>query len=312
MARPFIYMLTLAVIGTLFSGCSDGPEQDEAFEVEALPVPTAAPNEQGTTIKELREALGIGDEGLIDTAGGKIRRAYLSDTDVIDVSPLAGRPITLLDISDTGVSDLSPLEGMPLEELYAERTRITDLSPLAGLPLKALYLNDTPVSDLTPVAGMSFQQLNLVDTQVADLEWCRSTPSIGIFWLRSTPVTDLSPLEDVTMTSLDVQDTAVADLSPLSNMQDLRRLNIAGTAVTDLWPLADLQLTRLVFTPSKIERGIEVVRNMPSLTQLGTQFEVESDAIPAAEFWKRYDAGEFAAPSEAPVDSNSDNAPPSE
>jgi internalin A len=159
---------------------------------------------------------------------------------------------------------------------------------------------------------MSFQQLNLIDTQIADLEWCRSIPSIGILWLRGTPVTNLTPLQDVPITSLDIEDTSVSDLSPLSEMPDLRRLSIINTDVTDLWPLTDLQLSRLLFIPSKIETGIEAVRNMRSLTELGTQTIDESNAVPAAEFWQRYDAGEFAATSETAGDSNADDAPPIE
>ncbi len=98
------------------------------------------------------------------------------------------------------------------------------------------------------------------------------------------------------ITSLDVQETPVSDLSPLKELRSLERLNIAGSNVTDLRPLAGLRLTRLIFTPSRITAGLDVVRNMNTLTQLDTAFE--PDVRPAwspEEFWRRFDAGELSA-----------------
>ena len=78
----------------------------------------------------------------------------------------------------------------------------------------------------------------------------------------------------------------------LSGMQSLKRLNIARTQVKDLSPLEGLNLQRLIFTPSEITMGIDAVRSMTSLAEIGTSFET---VMPAAQFWNAYDAGEFAA-----------------
>jgi hypothetical protein len=75
----------------------------------------------------------------------------------------------------------------------------------------------------------------------------------------------------------------------------LKRLNIAGSAVSDLRPLAGLSLTRLIFTPSKIEHGIEIVRGMQSLEALDVQFEDADAVLRPDEFWHKYDAGDFKA-----------------
>lgn len=292
--RRFPYSIgTVAALCLLIAGCRDESEQPAQTQADP-PVPTAEAHETLST-EDVRRALGIGDDGILTKVGGQVRIARIPGTNVMDLSPLSGLPLQELDIRNTRVSDLTPLQGMPLVRFYAEGTPITDLTPLRGAPLEELYLTDTPVADLTPLAGMPFQQLNLVGTQVADLEPISTMPSIGILWLRDTPVSDLSPLKDVPITSLDIQETSVSDLSPLSGKLELRRLNIADTEVTDLWPLTNLQLSRLIFTPANIDTGIEAVRNMSSLSQLGTQFEVQTDALPAAEFWQRYDAGEFAA-----------------
>jgi hypothetical protein len=51
-----------------------------------------------------------------------------------------------------------------------------------------------------------------------------------------------------------------------------------------------MQLTTLYFPLRKNTRGIDVIRGMKSLTAIGATWQA---AIPAAEFWKRYDAGEY-------------------
>ena len=73
-------------------------------------------------------------------------------------------------------------------------------------------------------------------------------------------------------------------------MTSLRRLNIVDSQVTDLSVLKNLRLDRLLFTPHRIERGIEVARSMSSLREMGTSFEGRT--MPE-KFWKSYDAGEF-------------------
>ncbi len=69
-------------------------------------------------------------------------------------------------------------------------------------------------------------------------------------------------------------------------------LNFVGTNVTDLSPLKKLNLTQISFSPEKFTKGMDIVRGM---TKLKSAFARGSD-IPIAEFWKRYDAGEFGEP----------------
>jgi Leucine-rich repeat (LRR) protein len=166
---------------------------------------------------------------------------------------------------------------------------------VAGMPLRNLRMEHCPVADISALAGKSFTELSLFDTKVTDIGVLRTMPSLGTLWLRETQVTDLSPLSDVSLVSLDIQDTPVSDLLPLTGKQSLQRLNMAGTQVTDLRPLSGLQLTRLIFTPGRIENGIDIVREMKSLRELDVQFEDASKVLGPEEFWKKYDAGEFAA-----------------
>ena len=109
---------------------------------------------------------------------------------------------------------------------------------------------------------------------------------------------DLAPIAEHGLVSLDVQGSAINDLSSLVKMTSLKRLNISQTDVTDLTPLAGLELSRLIFSPEKITKGIEAVRNMASLQELDTSFEGNSRPMSPSEFWERYDAGEFKAETE--------------
>lgn len=273
-----------------FAGCGDAaaPSKPEAPPTRVAPVDTSNPP---ITAAELRRRLGANEQAAFREDGGRIVAAQLSGSGVTDLSPLAGLPIEVLDLRGLAISDLAPLKDLPLRELYAEETQVRDLSPLAGLPLAKLYLSHAPVSDVSPLAGMELEELNLVGTRVRDLEPLANA-RLGTLWLRNTSVHDLTPLAATGLVSLDIEGTPVTDLRPLAEMTSLRRLNIARSAVQDLSPLAGLELQRLIFTPSQIKSGLDVVREMPSLTALGTQFEEDSDAIPPAEFWRKLDAGD--------------------
>jgi hypothetical protein len=65
---------------------------------------------------------------------------------------------------------------------------------------------------------------------------------------------------------------------------------VDGTGVTDLKPLQAMQLEQFFLTPKNITQGLDVIRGMKSLTEIGIHHYA---TWPAAEFWTRYDKGEF-------------------
>jgi hypothetical protein len=124
---------------------------------------------------------------------------------------------------------------------------------------------------------------------VKDLEPFRGTP-LEMLWLTETPVSDIAPLAGCPLVSLTLHRTQVRDLTPLAGT-GLARLHIGETPVTDLTPLRGLRLTRLIFDPRRIEQGLEIVREMATLTELGLTFE---ERMPPAQFWSRYTPEESA------------------
>jgi hypothetical protein len=161
---------------------------------------------------------------------------------------------------------------------------VTDISPvraLTGLMRFNCSKRSTGtdrLSDLSPLAGMDLVSLECAGTAVADL-----TPLVGM-----------------DLTSLTLNSTEVSDLSPLAGMP-LLHLTCYRTTVTDLSPLTGMKLKSIRFTPRNITRGLDVIRRMDSLKEIAFDGAPNATLAPA-EFWRRYNAGEFGKP--APPSSN--------
>ena len=206
-----------------------------------------------------------------------------------DITMLEGLPLERLDLSGTRVSDISALKGMPLDILALEQTRVEDLTPLKGAPIQMLYLNNTRVRSLKGLEGMPLRELYLPETRVTDLSPLAGMPLTGL-WLNDTDVEDITVLGTLPLESVTLRGTRVKDLTPLASASRLQRIHIAESRVEDLTPLAGLKLTRLLFTPSRIQKGMDIFRLMPSIKELGDSFESK---MHPAKFWEKYDAGGF-------------------
>ena len=193
-------------------------------------------------------------------------------SELSDLSCLRGLHLRYLNFQNTQVSDLSPLAEMPLTELRFWWSQVPDLSALQKMPLEIVDANGNPISDLSPLRGKQLKFLNIYKTRVSNL----------------------SPIEGMPLQELYMHETAVSDLSVIKGMP-LRYLHCGNTQgqLTDLSPLTDLKLTELIFTPQDIVRGLKSVRDMQSLERIGVS---PGQLLPVAEFWKKYDAGEFGLP----------------
>jgi Leucine-rich repeat (LRR) protein len=206
---------------------------------------------------------------------GVVTKIGFATDNVTDISPLhALVEIRTLNCSGSALgkgrlSDLSPLKGMQLTNLTCGGSKVTDLSPLEGMRLTNLNCGNSALSDLSPLKGMPLTQLNCSSSYVADL----------------------SPLRGMPLNHLDCYGTKVGDLSPLRGMP-LTVLTCMTNAVTDLSPLEGMQLANFNFFPTRITKGMEVLRPMKSLKAIG----VGQKQFTTADFWKKYDAGEFGKP----------------
>lgn len=290
---PSIRVTILCAVAHLLLGCGGSSEPDpQLTEDSEQAVPESEAPRRAMSVAELRKKLGANQNAQFEKSMGEIYQVKLYQSGVTDISALAGLPLRELDLGGVPVSEIDVLKGMPLENLILEDTQVSDLSVLQGMPLQELMLQNTKVADLEPLTGMQLRKLNLMNTPVSDIQIVKTFP-LNTLWIPGTQVVDLTPLAALKLESLDVQDTPVKDALVLSGMDSLKRLNIAGSQITDLTPLEGLRLQRLVFTPERIRTGMDIVRNMASLNELGTSFETR---MGPADFWKRLDDGTLKQP----------------
>jgi hypothetical protein len=187
--------------------------------------------------------------------------------------------------------DLSPLHGMKIHALRCVVDDL-DLSTVQGLPLSELSCLGGGITNLTPVRGMPLHGLTLSGNwDLKNLEPLKEMP-LTYLWCDNTQVADLSPLSGMPLTTLICHVTKVADLTPLKGMP-LELLNCDRTLISDLSPLAGMKLKKLSFTPKPDLKGLEAIRRMDSLVEIGT---AQDKMISSKEFWKKYDAGAFTSP----------------
>jgi Leucine-rich repeat (LRR) protein len=237
-------------------------------------------------------------------------------TRVTDLSPLQGMDLRVLNCDSIRASDLSPLKGMPLENLvltrkaedltvlagmktlehlYFEGTTISDLSPLKGLKLTTITMCTNPISDLSPLRGMKLTFLHCGGTKVSDLSPLDGMP-LDHLNCASTKVSDagLAQIKDckaLVLLVLDHTQVSDAGLAHLKGLKNLRRLSLVRTRVSDLLPLGEMPLEEIRLTPSALStKGLDTLRRMKTLKTIGTDW---NQAWPAAEFWARYQMGDF-------------------
>jgi hypothetical protein len=107
--------------------------------------------------------------------------------------------------------------------------------------------------------------------------------------LNGTKVKDFSPLKGMPLTRLALGGTKLRDLELVKGMP-LKVLEFHDTKVTNLTPLKGMPLGVICQTPKNITRGLDMLRDMKSLKTIGID---RDQSRSAAEFWERYDKGEF-------------------
>ncbi len=95
------------------------------------------------------------------------------------------------------------------------------------------------------------------------------------------------------LTALWLLQTQVSDvgLAHFKDCKSLTELRLVRSKVSGLAPLKDLRLEVIRLTPrTSPPQGMDILRAMKSLKTIGISL---NQAWPAAEFWERYDKGEF-------------------
>ncbi|MFA7004516.1 MAG: hypothetical protein WC429_10790, partial [Verrucomicrobiia bacterium] len=180
--------------------------------------------------------------------------------------------VTELKFSTSAVFDISPVRALTrLKRLNCsmapQGSMLADLSPLRGLQLSALTIYLAPVKDLSPLQGMPLTDLTCAGSQVSDLGSLAGMP-LNCLICYSTKVADLTPLRGMPLTILQIYNTSVEDLSPIQGSA-LKFLMCEDSVAAD-------------------PRNQKVLRSIKTLQTINN--------LPAAEFWRKVEAGEVPKP----------------
>ena len=139
--------------------------------------------------------------------------------------------------------------------------------------------------------GLQLSNTGVGDVGLAPFKDCKALTNL---YVDSTRVSDAGLIQFEhckNLTSLHVSHTGVGDpgLASFQGMP-LREVWLQRTGITDLTPLRGMPLEEIRLTPKDITRGLDILRDMKTLRTIGLEWD---QAWPAAEFWKRYDKGEF-------------------
>jgi serine/threonine protein kinase len=218
--------------------------------------------------------------------------------------------VTELRIVTDNVTDIAPIRvfnGLRVLECrgtYTDKPNglLADLTPLKEMNLAHLThldLRVTKASDAEMVYFKDCKNLKFLDlgaTEVTDrgLIHFNDCKNLKILGLYGTNVGDpgLAQFKDCkNLTFLNLAGTQVSDagLAQFKGMS-LTELSIERTGITNLSSLQGMPLEVIRLTPKNITRGLDILRDMKSLKTIGILWD---QAWPAAEFWERYDKGEF-------------------
>jgi Leucine-rich repeat (LRR) protein len=250
--------LTSLGTGSTVSGTVD-PSWGPAFSV-------------ATELRSVRDLTGL-------EAATNLTSLTLRNSQVSDLAPISGLPLTTLDLDGTAVadSDLAPISGLPLTDLNLSNTPVTDLAPIAGLvALTDLSFGGDQISDLSPLTGMGqLTNLNAQGGKFTDLSPLSGLKNLRSLSMDNSQVTNLTPLHDLTgLHVLEVSNTPLTSLAGVEGLTGLQILSAGSTGVSDLTPLtglAGLVSLQLNFTAVSDLTPIAGLRNVGDLEIHGTQ-----------------------------------------
>jgi len=271
-------------------------------------------------VEEVRKELmrrNPGFDGKMETKieDGVVTEFRIVTDKVTDIAPIrVFNALRLLDLSGTFTTgevkgqlhDLTPLQGMNLEaliQLDLVHTNVTDAAMVYFKGCKNLQSLRFWNTKLTDAGLANFKEcknlieINLANTKITDsglanFKECKKLITIDLSYTRVSDVGLIHFKDCLKLGYLYLRGTKVSDagLAHLKGIP-LAVLTIDDTGVTELTPLHGMPLEHIRLTPKNITPGLDILRTMKSLKTIGIDWR---QSWSAAEFWERYDKGEFA------------------
>lgn len=108
----------------------------------------------------------------------------ISATDVRDLSPLEGLHLREIALQNTQVTDLTPLAGQPLKSVECSMTPVINFNPIVTDVLETLLIANTQVTDLAFLKGIALKVLRVDGCKdLTGLELLSDIPSLEVLVL---------------------------------------------------------------------------------------------------------------------------------
>ncbi|MCX6969597.1 MAG: protein kinase [Verrucomicrobia bacterium] len=189
-------------------------------------------------------------------------------------SPGGGRELQISGIEN--LSNLSPAKKLSPAptRLRIEGASALDWASMAALPLESLDLTGCQVSAIPAITPLfsRIRTLTLKDTGFSDLTCLRKFPQLS---------------------SLDISGAQITDLAPLASYRTLQSLDAGKLSLENIRTLALLPLARLTISPMLISDRAALNGLRASRRLLVLRAPDDPPDQPAAEFWKKLDAGGY-------------------
>jgi formylglycine-generating enzyme required for sulfatase activity len=180
-------------------------------------------------------------------------------------------------VTDAGLAHFKNCK--TITQLHLQGTAVTD----AGLA----YFKDSKI-----ITDLYLDGSQITDTGLAHFKNCIDMTHLGLW---NTEVTDMGLVQvkdykNLWYLALNATKVTDAGLANLAGLHKLTVLWMYNTGITDLTPLQGMPMEDIRLTPKNITKGLDILREMKSLKTIGID---SNQSWPAAEFWERYDNGEF-------------------
>lgn len=198
--------------------------------------------------------------------------------------------LSYIGFSNTEVSDISPLAGLPLTAIWAGSTNVTDISPFNGnTTISDFAIYDSAIGDITPLTtftNLSSVELTGVPLTDADVAKLGTITDLTSLYLIRTGITDISSLENLTeLTQLYVNNNIlpleepfnkIADISVVSNFTNLESFGADYNQITDVSPLESLNTLEWLYLGGNNITDITPLANLTNLSQLDVADQIHN------------------------------------
>lgn len=249
-------------------------------------------------------ATALGAQGsLVDRISAGVVRFFAAKPQTtrstIGQSPIGRRPGP----EETAVDFLAHNGGVARLKLEDGRLHVEGLASvvalgdLRALELRSLSITGASEMDWSGLATLNLDELDLAGSRLTEMPAsARLVPRVRVLSIKGNDVPDVGFVRWIPgLESLDVSDTWITDLSPLTTNRRLRKLDVSGLRLENIRVLSLLPLEELTISPGLVfdAEGLQALRGHRTLRIL--RGPDDPAAQTAAEFWKRFDTGDYTS-----------------